>query len=127
HQTGTGYPSTAEEPEGLGGADAAVAGAAAAGAAAGGIAASDTETTAYEVPGAELGKPIADTDSGAELAVDTEDPADGATLPAEDATMPEDDATMPEDDATMPAGTDAGVDDTGEPEAFGAQGYHPDR
>nr|WP_281497514.1 PRC-barrel domain-containing protein [Ornithinimicrobium sp. F0845] len=135
HQTGTGYPAAAEETGGpTGGAAAAVTGAAVAGAAAGGIAASDTETTAYEVPGAEQGKPIADTGPGAELAVDTEDPADGATLPADDATLPVDDAILPADDAslpadaaTLPAGTDAGVDDTGEPEAYGAQGYHPDR
>jgi len=124
HQTGTGYPEPAEAPESPDGAEAAVAGAVASGEAAGGIAASDTETTAYEVPGAEQGTPIVDTEPGSELAVDTENPADGATLPAEDALTPED--ARPADD-TLVAGTDAGIEDTGEPDSFGPQGYHPDR
>lgn len=78
---------------------------AAGGGAAADVAASDTETTAYEVPGQEFGSPTTDARPGAEFAADREEPFDGSTEPQE--------------------GAGRGSDD--ESEAFGPTGYRPDR
>lgn len=126
-QTGTGYPASPEDG-GIGAGGALVGGAAAGGLAAAGVAASDTESAAYEVPGAEVGQDEGST----EFAVDREDPIDGGTEPVAD--------------EAWAAGTDGG-DASGEPvagaaaggdvpsdagdeagaETFGPTGYHPDR
>ncbi|WP_237565365.1 PRC-barrel domain-containing protein [Ornithinimicrobium cavernae] len=129
-QTGTGYPEDVEEDSGagLGGAalGGAVAGGAVAGGAAAGYAASETGTTAYEVPGAETGSPITDAEPGAELAADREVPYDAGTAPADETLEAGADTGDAPSDATLESGTDTG-DGDGEPEAFGAQGYRPDR
>ncbi|WP_228266629.1 PRC-barrel domain-containing protein [Ornithinimicrobium ciconiae] len=117
-QTGTGYPADVDESAG-GGAGGAALGGAVVGGAAAGFAASDTETTAYEVPGAEQGAPITGAVPGAALGEDVESPADGATLPS----GTDQGADSGEPDA------DAGEFDpgSGDEEAFGAEGYRPDR
>lgn len=125
-QTGTGYPDDVPEagaqPEttGVGAGGAVLGGAVAGGVAAAGVAASDTETTSYEVPGQEAGKPTTEAQTGPEFAADREEPFDASTEPQEDS------------EATFAAGTDAG-EASGEPtagndpETFGAMGYRPDR
>lgn len=125
HQTGTGFPEGADEPGALGAEGAVVGGAVAGGVAAAGFAASDTDTAAYEIPGAEQ---TDSTDQPAAFAADAEEPFDGGTLPS-DEEAPEDEAldAGTQEDEALDAGTDAGVEDTGEPEVFGAEGYRPDR
>lgn len=122
-QTGTGYPGEVDSGSGdvsdvasdsgtFGAGGAVLGGAVAGGAAAAGYSASQSDdTTAYEVPGAETGEPITETDSGAAFDADLEQPADAATSPVD----------------TFAAGTDTGAGESGEPEVFGAQGYRPDR
>lgn len=152
-QTGTGYPAeseiTGEAPDeespetddGQAGSGAALGGAALGGAvvggAAAGVAASDTDTTAYEVPGAETGTPTTDAAPGEEFAADREAPFDAGTAPVADDVSADEapGVDAPGEDAagTFEAGTDGG-DASGEPdlsgndpETFGPTGYRPDR
>lgn len=105
-QTGTGYPAEQAETSessgiGAGGADL---GDTTAGGALVGVAASDANTTAYEVPGQEIGAPTTDAEPGAEFAADREEPFDGSTEAQET--------------------TDGGP--SNDPEAFSPTGYRPD-
>lgn len=125
-RTGTGYP---QDDSGGFGDGAAVAGAG--GAAATGYAA-DVSTTAYETPGAETGDPITGTTPPAAFASDVEQPADGLTLPddtqsAQAQGLEAQSGGATGEESTLAAGTDGDVDDTGEPEVFGPEGYRPDR